>query len=144
MDDDRKLTKREKKELRRLEWQEKAKLEQRNATVKKYSIWAGVVFIIAVVILGLVWLVNAPSGPTSSLSVPAISASDITEGNKTAKVTLIEYADFQCPACAAYHPFVNQLLSDFKDKIYYAYRMFPLTNIHKNAHISSQAGYLSR
>ena len=141
MEEDRKLTKKEKKELRKMEWAEKARAEEKNAKVKKYSIWAGVVLVVGLVILGLVWLVNTPATQTASLSAPAITTSDITNGEKNAKVTLIEYADFQCPACATYNPLVTQLLSDEKGKIYYAYRMFPLTNIHPNSHISAQAAY---
>lgn len=141
MDEDHKLTKREKKELRRMEWAEKAKVEQRNAAVKKYSIWAGAILVIILTIAGLAWLVTSPSPSTSSITVPEISDKDITNGQISAKVSLIEYSDFQCPACAAYNPIVTQLLSDYKGKIYYAYRMFPLTNIHKNALISAQAGF---
>lgn len=144
MEEDRKLTKKEKKELRKMEWAEKAKAEERNSKFKKYSIWAGAVLAIGIVILGLVWLVNTPSKTTASLTAPAISSSDITTGEKNAKVTLIEYADFQCPACAAYHPLVNQILTDYKDKIYYSYRIFPLTNIHPNSHISAQAAYAAK
>ncbi len=143
MPEDQKLTKKEKKELRKLEWQEKAKLEERNAKVKKYSIWAGAALLVGLVILGLVWLVNSPSSNSSgtSANVAPVSKKDITNGQSKAKVVLIEYSDFQCPACAAYHPLVNQLLTEFNGKIYFVYRMFPLTNIHPNSHISAQAAY---
>jgi protein-disulfide isomerase len=141
MDNDRKLTKREKKELRKMELQEKARKEEQIAKIKKYSIWIGSLLAIVLIILGLIWLVNTPSNTTLSLFAPAINSSDITQGDKNAKVTLIEYADFQCPACATYHPIINRLLSDEKGNIYYAYRMFPLTNIHPNSHISAQAAY---
>lgn len=137
-----KLTKDEKKQLRKLEWQEKAKLEERNAKIKKYSIWASVVGVIVLVIVGLVMLVSAPSTPSNEIAnVAPVSEKDITNGENKAKVTLIEYSDFQCPACAAYHPIVTQLLTEYKGKIYFVYRMFPLTNIHPNAKISSQAAY---
>ncbi len=142
MEESQKLTKKEKKELRRQEWQEKAKLEERNAKIKKYSIWTGVVGVIVLLIAGLVMLVNAPSSPSSEVAnVAPVSEKDITKGEKSAKVILIEYSDFQCPACAAYHPVVTQLLTEYKDKIFFVYRMFPLTNIHPNAKISAQAAY---
>lgn len=138
-----KLTKKEKKELRKIEWQEKAKLEERNVKLKKYSVWAGGALLIGLVILGLVWLVNSPSSVTSTekVNVAPITARDITNGDSKAKLTLIEYSDFQCPACATYHPMVKQLLSDFNGKVYFVYRMFPLTNLHPNSHISAQAAY---
>jgi len=137
-----KLTKKEKRELKKQEWQEKAEKEKRNALYKKVGTTAGVVVIVAISIVGLIKLAGS-SGPssTSVINVPPISKNDITKGNPKSKVTLIEYSDFQCPACAAYHSLVNQLLTDFNGKIYFVYRMFPLSAIHKNAIISAQAGY---
>ena len=138
-----KLTKDEKKALRKLEWEEKALKDQRNAKLKKYSIWLGAAVLVILAIMGLYWLAvaPAPSSQDKAVNVAPITKRDITEGNTQAKIILIEYADFQCPACAAYHPIINQLLATYKDKIYYAYRMFPLTNIHPNSHISAQAAY---
>lgn len=143
MPENQKLTKKEKKELRKLEWQEKAKKELRNQTIKKYSMWVGAVTAIVLGIGGLVMLVNSSSSTSSNqkVSIAPVSKKDITKGNLKAKVTVIEYADFQCPACAIYNPIVNQILVEYSDKILYVYRMFPLTNIHPNAHISAQAAY---
>ncbi len=142
MDSDRKLTKKEKKELRKLEWQEKQKSELRNEKFKKYSIWGAAILVVLLAIGGLMWIVSQPAPSQAvAVNVAPISSRDITNGNKGAPVTLIEYADFECPACAAYHPIVNQILSTYGKKIYYVYRMFPLENIHPNAVISAQAAY---
>lgn len=143
MPEDQKLTKKEKRELRKLEWQEKAKLEQRNAQIKKYSVWAGAIALIVLIIAGLIMLVSSPSstGTNQTANVAPVSAKDITNGQNKAGVTLIEYSDFQCPACAAYYPLVKQLLTEYDGKIYFVYRIFPLTRIHPNAKISSQAAY---
>lgn len=146
MAEEQKLTKNQKKELRKIEWQEKARLEARNEKIKKYSIWGIGTLIVIGAIAGLVWLVSASptSNQSEAVNVAPISSKDITKGNLRSKVTLIEYADFQCPACATYHPFVNQLLTDEGNKILYAYRMFPLTNAHPNSHISAQAAYAAK
>jgi protein-disulfide isomerase len=141
MDDNHKLTKKEKKELRKTEWQEKAVKEKRNAKIKKLSIWGGVILAFLVIGFVLLQVVTAPTQPTQTINIAPVSARDISTGNPKAKVTLIEYADFQCPACAAYHPIIDQLLSNYKDKIFYVYRMFPLTTAHPNALISAQAAY---
>ena len=60
-------------------------------------------------------------------------------GKTDAPVTLIEYSDFQCPACAAYEPLVRDLHKDFPDTLKIVYRYFPLATIHKNAMISAKA-----
>jgi protein-disulfide isomerase len=140
MDEDHKLTKDEKKALRKLEWQEKAKTEARDAKIKKLTIWGGVILVVLVVVFVLFQSVTA-STSTPTIKIAPVSARDIKEGNPKAKVTLIEYADFQCPSCAVYHPIVTQLLKDYSNKIYYVYRMFPLEQAHPNALASSEAAY---
>ncbi len=142
MENAQRLTKKEKRELKKQEWQEKAEREKRNALYKKVGIIVGAVLVVVISIAGLIKLAGSP-GSSSSLGIkaPPISKSDITKGSSKAKVALIEYSDFQCPACAAYYPLIKQLFSDFGDKIYFAYRFFPLTSIHKNAMIASQAAY---
>ncbi|OGH26560.1 MAG: hypothetical protein A2186_02325 [Candidatus Levybacteria bacterium RIFOXYA1_FULL_41_10] len=72
---------------------------------------------------------------------PSVSADDITYGSTSAKVTLVEYSDFQCPACAAYYPTVKKIKEAYKYKIVFVYRNFPLRQNHKNAEISARAGY---
>lgn len=141
MEENHKLTKKEKKELRKLEWQEKAKKEARDGKIKKFSIWGGIILGFLVVAFVLVQVVTAPTQPTQTINIAPVSQRDISTGNPKAKVTLIEYADFQCPACAAYHPVVNQILSNYGNKIFYVYRMFPLVNAHPNAIVSAQAAY---
>lgn len=145
MAEEHKLTKKEKRELKKQEWQEKAEREKRNVLYKKVGITVGAILVVIISIAGLIKLASSPGSSSSlGIKVPPISKSDITKGNPEAKVALIEYSDFQCPACAAYYPLVKQLFSDFGDKIYFAYRFFPLTSIHKNAMISSQAAYAAK
>ncbi len=137
-----KLTKKEKKELKKQEWQEKLKKQNRQKAFKKIAIWAGAAVILIITVYGLINLANSPQvTKTSSEKPPLVTSDDPVAGSPSAKVTLMEYADFQCPACAAFHPMVKQLLAEYKDKIYFVYRYFPLINIHKNAMISAQAAY---
>lgn len=56
----------------------------------------------------------------------------------SAKVTLVEFGDYECPACIDYHPMVKQLLSDFSGKFNYVFRNYPL-DYHKNALAASYA-----
>jgi len=51
----------------------------------------------------------------------------------------VEYSDFQCPACAAYYPVVKQIVNEFKDRIRFEYRHFPLSSIHPNAEDAAKA-----
>ncbi|MDO8658840.1 MAG: thioredoxin domain-containing protein [Candidatus Levybacteria bacterium] len=137
-----KLTKKEKKELRKTEYQEQLEKEQRKKLINQIGIWGGIVAVIILSVLGLIKLANTPSSTNSTITPAKVSKTDIAIGNKNAKTVLIEYSDFQCPACAYYHPILKQLLSDFNGKILFVYRFFPLQT-HKNAMISSGAAYAS-
>lgn len=57
----------------------------------------------------------------------------------SATVTLVEFSDFQCPACSAYYLMVKQVLKDFKNDITFVYRNFPLTDLHPNAQMAAYA-----
>jgi protein-disulfide isomerase len=138
-----KLTKDEKKAIRKLEWEKEAKKQKRDTLIKKYAVWVGGLTVLIVAIVGMFWLVTAPT-PSSNqdIKIAPVSSRDLfTVGHKNSKVTLIEYADFQCSACAVYHPIVNQVLKNYSDKIFYVFRMFPLRNTHSHAIISAQAAY---
>ena len=111
--------------------------------LKEIGIWTLVVGIL----IGGLWLlvaaVNNSSSPSNPISItaPEITKDDFSIGTASAKVTLIEYGDFQCPACGKYFPFVKNLESDFKNDLKIIYRFFPLNNIHPNAMIAAQAAY---
>lgn len=47
-------------------------------------------------------------------------------GPKDAKITLVEFSDYQCPFCKRVRPTVWQLVEDYKDKIKYVFQDFPL------------------
>ncbi len=72
-------------------------------------------------------------------TIPPINSQDWTKGDPNAKVSLVEYGDFECPACGAYYPVVNQLVTQYGDRVRFAFRNFPLYNIHPDAGISAQA-----
>jgi protein-disulfide isomerase len=55
-------------------------------------------------------------------------------------IEIVEFSDFQCPACAAVQSPLKELLAKYDGKVKFVYRHFPLTQIHKNAQISAQAG----
>lgn len=55
-----------------------------------------------------------------------------------AKVTLVEFGDYQCPACGASYPIVTQILQDYKGKVDFVFRNYPLP-IHPNAQIAAEA-----
>lgn len=88
---------------------------------------------------GLVKFAGKPVPSNGTRTPDPVVETDWKKGNPEAKATLIEYADFQCPACAQYYPLLNQLFSEYNDKVLFVYRHFPLVKIHANAVIAAQA-----
>jgi protein-disulfide isomerase len=112
----------------------------------KATIWFIVGFIVVVtagVIIAGAYSSGTPSSTASSTFVsttaPAITSADWTEGNPNAKVSLIEYGDFECPACGEYFPVVQQLFQEHSSTVLFVFRNFPLYTVHPFAGISAQA-----
>ena len=136
-----KLTKKEKKELRKFDFQVALEKEQKQKLFKQIGIWLGVTAVIIISVFGLIKLADTGTTPVGeTVNVPKVTDKDITFGNKNSKAILIEYADFQCPACAYYHPILKQVLQDFDGKIFFVYRFYPIQS-HKNTMTSAQAAY---
>ena len=59
-------------------------------------------------------------------------------GPKGAKVTLVEFSDFQCPYCSQAGKAVKALKAKYSDKVRFVFRHFPLS-FHKDANLAAQA-----
>lgn len=68
-----------------------------------------------------------------------ISDTDHVKGAKDGKLTLVEFGDFQCPACGAYDPLVRQVIEDNKTSLKFVFRHFPLFEMHPNALLGAKA-----
>ena len=66
---------------------------------------------------------NAAPTPSPELLVRPDSP---TIGPADAKVTLVEFYDPECEACAAFHPIVKNILKDYPGKIRFVARYMPL------------------
>lgn len=73
----------------------------------------------------------------ASLKVP-VATSDHILGDYDAAVTLVEYGDYQCPHCAAAQLPVKQVLSHHGGRICFAFRHFPLTEVHPMAGMAAE------
>lgn len=65
------------------------------------------------------------------------------EKTKKAAVKLVEYGDYQCPACGYYHKMVEQLKSDFGDQLEVEFNHFPLRQ-HQYAALAARAAEAAR
>lgn len=131
------LSQKELYDLKRQEKERQTKASHRKFSTKRILIWLVVLLALGGAIFGMVKLAgNTPSNSTGP--VDAVSATDWAKGNKDSKVILIEYGDFQCPACGFYFPIVKKLTEDYQDKLVFVSRNFPLQQ-HANARPAAYA-----
>ena len=62
-----------------------------------------------------------------------VSATDHVVGPAHAPVTVVEYGDFECPNCKQAAPAVKSLLAQFDERVRFAFRHFPLEEVHPHA-----------
>ena len=61
------------------------------------------------------------------------------KGSEDAAIEIVEFSDFQCPACRAYYPIVKRLVDEYPNDIRVVYKHFPLRRIHPNAELAARA-----
>ncbi|MEK7208685.1 MAG: thioredoxin domain-containing protein [Patescibacteria group bacterium] len=99
-------------------------------------LWGIVGVLIIVSILGFIFGRGQPISRVKT--PPPVTAADWVKGDPAAKAVLIEYSDFECPACAAYYPLVRQMEEKFGPDLAFVYRHFPLPT-HRNAELAALA-----
>ncbi len=93
-----------------------------------------------VILVGIsVWAYRDAHRPSASSSSMTKEAGDWVKGPENAPVTLLEYTDFQCPACGSYYPLVTRLSNEYSEKMALVIRHYPLIQIHKNALAGARA-----
>ena len=94
------------------------------------------VIIAGVIVAGGIAVYLSRQGTSANASPDASGAvgqAARVRGAADAKITLVEYGDYQCPTCGRYHPIIQELLSRYPGKIKLEYHHFPLVQMHSNA-----------
>jgi protein-disulfide isomerase len=76
--------------------------------------------------------------PLIDLAVPVDPERDHIRGPADAKVTLVEYGDFECSYCGLAEPTIREVLADFGD-VQYVWRHLPLNDVHPYAQVAAEA-----
>lgn len=99
--------------------------------------WIGGIVLLLIIVVGIVALARYRDGEGSSPF--DVRVDDHVQGSANAPATLIEYGDFQCPSCAAYHPLVKDLQKEYGNRLRFVFRNFPLVSLHQNAFDAARA-----
>lgn len=81
---------------------------------------------------------SVPSEPSVATDVPPVTDRDYVRGNRDAKISVIEYSDFECPFCVRHHPTMVSLMETAGDDVNWVYRHFPLS-FHPTAQKAAEA-----
>jgi protein-disulfide isomerase len=80
-------------------------------------------------------LLKEPAAPLFNVS----AGKGVARGDVNAAVKIIEFTDFQCSACGAMYPVLEEVLKTYGNRVYFEVRNFPLTLLHVNAFRAAQA-----
>jgi protein-disulfide isomerase len=118
---------------RKIKEQKQLAATQRQQT-QKLMIKVGL-FGVAPVLLLFVIFTLFSQGPT--YSPIEIADNDHLRGVESNPVSIVVYADFQCPACATEHDTMTQIWPDLRDKAHLIFRHFPVTAAHPHSWTAS-------
>ncbi len=106
---------------------------------KRLIFWICFFIVLALIVWGLVVAMNKPQNQVPEYGTPpVVAAIDHVKGSETAPITIIEYSDFQCPACGMFFPAVERYTREASTTVRLVYRHFPLPQ-HLNAPLASRA-----
>ena len=133
------LTKKERKQLKKQKKLEQQKQEEQARSRNKMLTYGIIIASIAVILLFIYRSYVPIPAEEGQKSVDQVSATDWVKGNPEASVVLVEYSDFQCPACQAYAGLIQSANEEFGDDLAIVYRHFPLKQIHLQAELAARA-----
>ena len=73
-----------------------------------------------------------------TLLADAVGARDHVRGSSDAPVTLLEYADFECPFCGRWFPELQRVLQDLGPRVRFVFRHFPISEHHPHAESAAE------
>jgi len=111
---------------------------------RKLQMWLIGGFIVVIIVVVIIAALASGNGAASNsdftaTTVPAITSADHITGDATSSVSVIEYGDFECPACGEWEPLMEQLRQTYGSRVEFVFRNFPLYQIHPFAMIGAQA-----
>jgi protein-disulfide isomerase len=79
------------------------------------------------------------SAPDLSRLLLPIRPEDHVFGNEDAEFTLVEYGDYECPACGQLFAVIHHMQETAPERLRIAFRHYPLSGIHHHAQLASEA-----
>lgn len=112
------------------------------------KVFGGLIAATVILIVGAVFFLGGKESPNSQAQTAnptTFSKKNLVDdeswkvGSDSAKVTVVEFGDYQCPTCKVYAPVVESMKSKYKNKILFVYRHFPIVQAHPFAMSAASA-----
>lgn len=94
---------------------------------------------LALVVVVAVMFSNSSTSSSGVEPTVLLEGANNRMGPEQPVVTIVEFSDFQCPACKAVEPLVKQTALQYPDQVQVVYRHFPLLSIHPHAELAARA-----
>ena len=109
--------------------------------MKNIPLLIGTILVTVALIFGAMLLLSNSSSTSEQVvdSSQLMGGSDNSKGASEASVEIVEFSDFQCPACASVEPLIQSVADQYPEDVKLIYRHFPLSSIHLNALLAAQA-----
>lgn len=112
-------------------------LAAKRQRAKSVILWSAVVLGLTLAVWGMIKITSRPEPEPSRLSDQS-AVGGWSKGNPSARITIIEYSDFECTACARYYGITKRLSHELGDDFKIIFRHFPIIPKHANAVLAAK------
>lgn len=82
---------------------------------------------------------NTNTAAVAGVIAPVDTSEHVLGDPSTAKVTVVEYSDLECPFCKVFHNTMHQVMSDYNGQVAWVFRNFPIAQLHSKAPKEAEA-----
>ena len=109
-----------------------------NRMTNEAKVLTGIVIVTIALVIGAVFFLSQPEKPVILDPGTLVRDDSLKISTDSARLTVVEFADLQCPACKMAQPGIKQALADFPGQVNFVFRHYPLP-MHKNAQAAAKA-----
>jgi len=102
------------------------------------KVLTGIVVLSIALVIGAVFFLSKPEKPIVIDAATLVREDSLMTSTESAKLTIVEFGDFQCPACKMANPGLKQIVVENSGQVNFVFRHYPLP-MHKNAQPAAKA-----
>src|SRR5438552_1701493 len=89
------------------------------------KVLTGIIIVTVALIIGAVFFLSKPEKPVVIDSSHLLKGDALQISTPSAKLTIVEFGDLECPACKLAHPGLKQIIAEYAGKINFVFRNYP-------------------